>query len=264
MSDIIKSIFEHQQLKNFDFGSKVLKNCSFTNCTLEGGSFANSKFLNCRFIKCKITNCNFHSSVFLNSGNWFDSIFESNNFSKVTVGNVEIEKVVFLNNNYKETTFDGANLIDIVFEGEITSSWFYGISYAENLYYRNWLLKNKPKPLKKPVINLEKALLNDVIFSRGLDLSQTIFPEQDNLLVISKPKHFFESFLLKCTEIFSDANSIDFCKELVDKVLFRPDSRGMPIVLIDLNIFYPSLNQERDKIIVELLKGNLNDTRSYK
>ncbi|WP_336829682.1 pentapeptide repeat-containing protein [Sphingobacterium multivorum] len=252
---LTNKIFQQSEIESFEFNHKVLKNCSFIDCKIKGKSFMNSMFRDCKFIRCTFVDCNFQSVVFQESGLWMESTFEANDFSKAIIGNLKIEKSSFLYNTFDKTTFDGTNLIHVVFKGKISSSWFYGIPFTEDLYSTNLFILKKAKPLKTPLVNFGHAELKDVIFSRGLDLSSTVFPNQEHLKIINNPRRFFNSFLKRSREVFTDNESLVFCRDLVDNVLYKPENRGMPVILVDLNQFYPSLNENRDRLIVDLLKA---------
>lgn len=222
------------------------------DCTIEEKSLVNAVFQNCKFIRCKIRACDMRLTVFRDSGLWSACIIESNDFTKTIIGDVKIEKTIFSDNRFEKVTFDGTELKDVTFKGSVKSVWFYGIPQAKDLY-KQILFFKKASSFKTPTINFEQAYLDDVVFSRGLDLSKTIFPHQKNLKLVHQPKNFFLRFLKKTKEVFSDEESVQFCTYLVDNVLYRPDQQGMPIVLLDLGQFYSSANVDRDQRIVELL-----------
>lgn len=255
MEYAIEKIFDQKLINTFDFSYKVFKNCSFFDCTIINKNFTNSIFQNCHFSHSKIVDCNFQYAVFENSGKWNDSTFEDNNFSKSVIGNLKIEKTTFFNNYFNRTTFDGTELEKVIFDGKITSSWFYGIPLGEKLNSFDLFFIKKSKPLRTPSIDFQNAELSDVTFSRGLNLSYTKFPNQSHLEVISNPSEFFKKFLKKSEEIFSDPESRSFCKELIDDVLFKPSDRSMPIILIDFNALNSIHNNSRSRRIIELLRG---------
>ncbi|RKE57101.1 pentapeptide repeat-containing protein [Sphingobacterium detergens] len=255
MEHAIEKVFGQNEIETFDFSYKIFKNCSFIKSTIKSKDFSNSVFLNCHFTSCEFIDCNFQSTVFKNLGSWYDCTFKSNNFLKTVIGNIKIEKLMFSTNNFNKTLFDGTEMSAVVFDGKIDSSWFYGVSSAESLYARDFFIIKKLKPLKKPSINFEGAELNDVVFSRGLDLSNIKFPDKSHLKTVINPLQFFDSFLNKCRRIFSDKESKDFCREFIDRSLFNTDSQGMPMLLIDLKTFDES-RDTRVQRIVELLKAS--------
>ncbi|RKE57059.1 pentapeptide repeat-containing protein [Sphingobacterium detergens] len=255
MEHAIERVFEQDTIETFDFSYKVFKNCFFVNSTITAKDFGHSVFWNCHFVSCEFIDCDFQSAVFQNLGLWYDCTFKSNNFSKTVIGNIKIEKLVFSTNNFNKTTFDGTDLAEVVFEGKIDSSWFYGISSAESLYAMDFFIIRKFKPLKTPFIDFGGAELNDVVFSRGLDLSNIKFPAKSHLKMVVNPSLFFNGLLNKCKKIFPDKESMDFCRQFVEQSLFKMDSHGMPILVIDLNTFYTS-GDVRVQRIVELLKAS--------
>ncbi|WP_437918728.1 pentapeptide repeat-containing protein [Sphingobacterium sp. LRF_L2] len=245
---------EQKDLEFVDFEDNQFIKCTFSKCVVKDKKICGSKFKNCSFYDCQFINCNFNSAMFQGVGVWKGCLFESSDLSKVIIGSIRLEASSFLRNRIKETTFDGTSFKKIVFEGEILSAWFYGIPYSANLYKRDFLFKKQPKDLTTPVIDFTDSLFKDVTFSRGIDLSRVIFPKQENFLIIKDPKRFFESFLSESERIFSDIESLTFCKRLVDSLFFKPDNHMMPLVTVNLGIFYPSLNAERDGKIVEILR----------
>lgn len=254
MEHAIEKTFEQEEIVTFDFSYKIFKNCSFANSTITAKDFSNSIFQNCHFVSCTFIDCNFQSAVFNNLGLWHDCLFKTSNFSRTIIGNIKIEKLRFCNNNFDKTTFDGTELTDVVFEGTINSSWFYGISSSESLYATDFFILKRVKPLKTPLIDFQGAELNDVVFSRGLDLSGTKFPVKNHLKIVVDPTDFFKGFFEKYKKIVRDKESRDFCKQFLAQSLFQVDSRGMPILLIDLNTFYVS-EDVRVRHIVDLLKA---------
>lgn len=250
---------EQNIIDDLDCVNVEFKNCTFINCEIKNKKITNSRFTNCKFINCTFQNCSFFFSVLQKPGTINGCIFKENDFSKTIIGELKIEKTSFLNNKFKETSFDGTEFENVLFEGNISSSWFYGVPYADQLYFTNIFFKKKNKDLKIPIIDFKNAILNDVTFSRGLDLSHVVFPQQDSLLIISNPQHFFDSFLSKCKIAFQDKDSFAFCKNMVDRVWFNKDVHNMPIVLVDLSIFNPSLNEIRDNKIIELLKATIGN-----
>ncbi|WP_153846086.1 pentapeptide repeat-containing protein [Sphingobacterium paramultivorum] len=259
MKIVSRKKIEQNIIDNLDCVNVEFKNCTFINCEIKDKKISNSRFTNCNFISCIFQNCSFFFSVLQKSGIINDCIFKENDFSKAIVGELKIEKTSFLNNKFKETSFDGTEFENVLFEGNISSSWFYGVPYADQLYSKNIFFSKKMKDLKMPIIDFKNAILDDVTFSRGLNLSHVVFPKQDNLLIISNPQHFFDSFLSKSRIAFQDNDSFHFCQNMVDKVWFNKDVQNMPIVLVDLSIFNPSLNEIRDNKIIELLKSTIEN-----
>lgn len=255
MEYAIEKVFGQETIATFDFSYKIFKNCSFVNSKITAKDFSNSVFQNCHFVSCKFIDCNFQSAVFQNLGLWYDCKFTSNNFSKTVIGNIKIEQLHFSSNNFNKTTFDGTELVDVVFEGKIESSWFYGISTGESLYAMDFFVIKKFKPLKTPFIDFEGAELNDVVFSRRLDLSKIKLPDKSHLKTVMNPMHFFDDFLNECRKVFPDKESKYFCKEFIHRSLFTTDNQGMPMLLIDLNTFDES-SDSRVQRIVELLKAS--------
>jgi len=251
----IERKFEQKSIDQFDFNYKIFKNCYFEDCKVENKDFANSIFKNCHFIRCEFKNCNFQSASFQKSGKLSNCLFIDCDLSKVTIENLKVATAIFSNNYIHKTVFNGTELKNVVFEGIISSSWFFGIPKRERLYAINFFAYKKARALSLPTINFEKALLQDVVFSRCLDLSKTKFPEHEQLIVISNPSKFFANFLVNVKQVFSDAAPRNYCKELVDNFLFTPDRHSMPIVVVDLNSLNLSPHNMQDRLIIKLLKG---------
>ncbi len=252
----IERKFEQKSIEHFDFSYKIFKNCFFEDCKVENKDFTNSIFQNCRFTRCEFKNCNFQSASFQKSGKWTNCSFTCCDFSKVVIDNLQVDTVIFSDNYINKTVFNGTELIDVVFEGKINSSWFFGIPQKESLYAVSFFAYKKAKALSVPTINFEKALLQDVIFSRCLDLTKTKFPEHDQLIIIKNPSKFFTNFLAKVKQVFGDAARRNYCKDMVYNLLYSPDRHNMPIIVVDLNSLNLSQDNMRDMLIIELLKGN--------
>lgn len=252
----IERKFEQKSIEHFDFSYKIFKNCFFEDCKVENKDFTNSIFQNCRFTRCEFKNCNFQSASFQKSGKWINCSFTRCDFSKVIIDNLKVDTVAFSNNYINKTVFNGTELIDVVFEGKLSSSWFFGIPQKESLYAVSFFAYKKAKALSVPTINFEKALLQDVVFSRSLDLSKTKFPEHEQLIIIKNPSKFFANFLTKVKQVFADASRRNYCKELVDNFLFTSDRHNMPIIVVDLDSLNLSQDNMQNRLIIDLLKGN--------
>lgn len=180
-------------LSSIDFSYSDICYSFFERVTFDNCIFEETKAVELRIIASNFNNCIFNKSnlyySYMNenignkSGSFNNCDFTESNLSKCLFYFPIINNCKFRDCNLEEADFDGSRITNTKFVGLLESVWFRG--YAKNVISSPFYSIFKKK-YKNPMLNVnfEDALLKGVSFSNNIDLSNCIFPINDNYIYI--------------------------------------------------------------------------------
>lgn len=183
-------------IESIDFSFADISYSYWDRCNINNCIFEETKAVELRIIASNFSNCIFRKTNFFysyfnlnigsNSGSIISSEFVESNLSKCIFNFPLIEQCLFNDCNLKETDFDGSRFRDCKFKGVLDSLWFRG--YSLNAQNSVLGLFNKVGPIDylNPMDNVDfsEAKLIGVSFTNKIDLSKSIFPNNDNYLLV--------------------------------------------------------------------------------
>jgi uncharacterized protein YjbI with pentapeptide repeats len=184
---ILKNVdLSYSDLRFIEWDKCIFENVYFEGSNLKQSTFTSSKFINCVFKKTNISVSYLASSWGLDSGHFIDCQFIESNLSESVLHFPVIENCIFASSNLHATEFDGSRFKDCTFGGLVDSPFFRGYSrYTENFLGKYLGGYNKKKHCNKMInVDFSQAVMRDVVFSDGIDLTKTKFPQGEEYIFI--------------------------------------------------------------------------------
>lgn len=208
LSDVVKETtignVEHQlklksgslKIKNYcfdqvDFSYAEISNgelykCTFQNCEFTGTQAKEMHIYACNFDRCEFQGVDFsysfiNKNIAADAGSFTNCSFYKVNLKECVFTFPIIENCVFEDCKLYACNFDGSRLRNVRFIGKVDSPWFNGYSIkADRSVF--WLFNRvDPKELPNLMYNVDfsEAELLDVAFGYNIDLSNCIFPKDE-------------------------------------------------------------------------------------
>ncbi len=234
-SEFKKIDFSHATL---DFG--VFVNCSFVDCV-----FFKTRMKNIRITACDLRDCSFLksdlSNSFLNlnvgkdSGSFINCEFIETNISKTEFGFPKIHNCSFVDCKLKEVNFDGSRFERCVFKGQFESGWFNGYSIYASKSTFGLFNRVNPKAYPNEMIEVDfgEAMLEDVQFQNGINISNCILPRAGNYFVVKNLDKVYPEVISVINETWKQEDKVIL---IVIENLYYKKKDGMPMDLINMDI----------------------------
>jgi uncharacterized protein YjbI with pentapeptide repeats len=248
-----------------DFSGWLFENCTFQNCQFDSTNFNEAKLTACKFLQSGFLKTTFKkAAININSGSDSGLIegcsFNECNFREANFGFPIIRQSNFINCHLRICNFDASRFEDVKFEGRVDAAFFNGHpqSYSKPIF--GFLSSFDPKKIKNEMksVDFKNAIIDDVTFAYGIDLSTVKWPNNNSIILVKKPREFFSKLVSEISNSDWSMNDKDLAIRLINNVHFRESYRNQEIVVVERNLLhsddkkYKGFNDKFEAVIDKL------------
>jgi len=266
--DLSGSLLENADLSQCDLSNMTIeratfKACLFENANFSGTTLAGVEIIDSTFLKSTLKNGRTKNSSEKKDDGFMKGVtFTECDLSKYEFSPIIADKCLFEHCRFSET-FINARLSNTQFIGKIEDSWFRGFPWrgTEKLSLLDKLFSPKRDPKKRNRmvnVDLSKAQLHGVFFSDGIDLSTTIFPQQDDYFRVDNFSQVFKKVKEKITSEWESPYK-ERALLALDRHFFDGHKTDMEIDFIYTGFEFTGLAPDFKKRFFDLIK-EINNT----
>ncbi|GAA5030078.1 hypothetical protein GCM10011506_18900 [Marivirga lumbricoides] len=217
--------------------------CRVNNCIFEGTKAKELQIYASDFFNCTFRNTSFNYSFLnnnlgKNSGSYKRVNFIECDLKECIFSFPEIENCIFENCNLMATNFDGSRFKHCKFIGKVDSPWFSGYSTTaqKSIFWIFNRVNPKDYPNLMQNVDFSEADLIGVSFINEIDLSQCVFPKDDEkYIVVRNLKKVYHTVERLMREKW-DTNELRKGVSLLNNLYFTKDRQNQNIDFIDKKI----------------------------
>jgi uncharacterized protein YjbI with pentapeptide repeats len=216
------------------FEKSAIKNCLFEETTAKELRIVACKINNCIFRKSDLSYSYLNQNMGSKSGSFVNVEFVEADLKEVIFCFPLMEYCKFINCNLNATNFDGSRMKNCKFIGKVDSPWFSGYSLNANKSILGIFNRVDPKcyPNLMENVDFSEATLIGVSFRNNINLTNCLFPKDENYILIQDIR---KTFLMAKEKIALEWEAEDkrIGIHMIDSVYFTKAYQSQNMTLID-------------------------------
>ena len=235
--------FERYDFSGALFGETTWIDCRFSHCIFSNLRFLCSRFVGCKFHRTNFIDCQ-NDAIFLDLGRDKRCEFDECRFIRgefvITVLYYPSFSKCFFKLDMNLIDFQGSQFSDCTFEGRLNGVTFRGRKDPS----RSPVFRDGKEVPENTMMNVDftKSKLELVHFRDSIDLTNCLFPDQEDLIVIKDAKRI----LKKAIEIIDrewEGEDRRLAKASIWRILEKLEKKDQPIEVMSISSLHGIQNE---------------------